>query len=142
MILFGLFIHLPLLLPWLTAIGFSVFISEKDPYTMFCCRAILFLIALPQSVLLFFLFSEEPLTAAMVLMVQYIMLYFVVDILYAIKGKLLSFAEKRHFHFPRLCRMMLILLYSLILLILYVVGFVAFMHWVSFRSAEALSILG
>lgn len=142
MIVFGLFIHLPLLLPWLTAIGFSVFISEKDPYTMFCCRAILFLIALPQSVLLFFLFSEEPLTAAMVLMVQYIMLYFVVDILYAIKGKLFSFAEKRHFRFLRLIKMMLMLLYSLILLILYVVGFVAFMHWVSFRSAEALSILG
>ena len=121
---------------------FGIHFRKGSIYHVFCCRAILFLIALPQSVMLFFLFSEEPLTAAMVLMVQYIMLYFVVDILYAIKGKLLSFAEKRHFHFPRLCRMMLILLYSLILLILYVVGFVAFMHWVSFRSAEALSILG
>ena len=126
MILFGLFIHLPLLLPWLTAIGFSVFISEKDPYTMFCCRAILFLIALPQSVLLYRMFSEEPLAAAVVLMVQYIMLYFVVAVLYDINKKLLSFAEKRHFHFPRLCRMMLILLHSLVLLILYVAGLVSY----------------
>lgn len=129
MILFGLFIHLPLLLPWLTAIGFSVFISEKDPYTMFCCRAILFLIALPQSVLLYRMFSEEPLAAAVVLMVQYIMLYFVVAVLYDINKKLLSFAEKRHFHFPRLCRMMLILLHSLVLLILYVAGLVSYFQF-------------
>ena len=129
MILFGLFIHLPLLLPWLTAIGFSVFISEKDPYTMFCCRAILFLIALPQSVLLYRMFSEEPLAAAVVLMVQYIILYFVVAVLYDINKKLLSFAEKRHFHFPRLCRMMLILLHSLVLLILYVAGLVSYFQF-------------
>ncbi len=129
MILFGLFIHLPFLLPWLTAIVFSVFISEKDPYTMFCCRAILFLIALPQSVLLYRMFSEEPLAAAVVLMVQYIMLYFVVAVLYDINKKLLSFAEKRHFHFPRLCRMMLILLHSLVLLILYVAGLVSYFQF-------------
>lgn len=129
MILFGLFIHLPLLLPWLTAVGFSVFISEKDPYTMFCCRAILFLIALPQSVLLYRMFSEEPLAAAVVLMLQYIMLYFVVAVLYDINKKLLSFAEKRHFHFPRLCRMMLILLHSLVLLILYVAGLVSYVQF-------------
>lgn len=129
MILFGPFIHLPLLLPWLTAIGFSVFISEKDPYTMFCCRAILFLIALPQSVLLYRMFSEEPLAAAMVLVVQYLVLYFVVAVLYDINKKLLSFAEKRHFHFPRLCRMMLILLHSLVLLILYVAGLVSYVQF-------------
>ena len=129
MIVFGLFIHLPLLLPWLTAIGFSVFISEKDPYTMFCCRAILFLIALPQSVMLYRMFSEEPLAAAVVLVLQYLVLYFVVAVLYDINKKLLSFAEKRHFHFPRLCRMMLILLHSLVLLILYVVGLVLYFQF-------------
>ena len=96
---------------------------------MFCCRAILFLIALPQSVLLYRMFSEEPLAAAVVLMVQYIMLYFVVAVLYDINKKLLSFAEKRHFHFPRLCRMMLILLHSLVLLILYVAGLVSYFQF-------------
>ena len=125
MIIIGLLIYLPFLLPWLAAIAFSVFISEKDPYTMFCFRAILFLIALPQSILLFLLFSKEPLTAASVLMVQWVVLYFIIDVLYAGKRKLFSFAEKRHFRSLLLLRMLLILLYTLILLLLYVVGLVS-----------------
>ncbi len=125
LIIFGLLIHVPFLLPWLAAIAFSVFISEKDPDTMFCCRAILFLIALPQSILLFLLFSKEPLTAASVLMVQWVVLYFIIDVLCAGKRKLFSFAEKRHFRSVLLLRMLLILLYTLILLLLYVVGLVS-----------------
>ena len=89
---------------------------------------LLFLIALPQSVMLYRMFSEEPL-AAVVLVLQYLVLYFVVAVLYDINKKLLSFAEKRHFHFPRLCRMMLILLHSLVLLILYVVGLVSYFQF-------------
>ena len=125
LILFGLLIHVPFLLPWLAAIGFSAFISEKDPDTMFCCRAILFLIALPQSILLFLLFAKEPLTVASVLMVQCVLLYFIIDVLCAGKRKLFSFAEKRHFRSLLLLRMLLILLYTLILLLLYVVGLVS-----------------
>ena len=125
LIIFGLLIHVPFLLPWLAAIGFSAFISEKDPDTMFCCRAILFLIALPQSILLFLLFSKEPLTAASVLMVQWVVLYFIIDVLCAGKRKLFSFAEKRHFRSLLLLRMLLILLYTLVLLLLYVVGLVS-----------------
>ena len=125
LIIFGLLTHVSFLLPWLAAIAFSAFISEKDPDTMFCCRAILFLIALPQSILLFLLFSKEPLTAASVLMVQWVVLYFIIDVLCAGKRKLFSFAEKRHFRSLLLLRMLLILLYTLILLLLYVVGLVS-----------------
>lgn len=78
--------------------------------------------------MLYRMFSEEPL-AAVVLVLQYLVLYFVVAVLYDINKKLLSFAEKRHFHFPRLCRMMLILLHSLVLLILYVVGLVSYFQF-------------